>query len=114
MPERLIDAYGAPPQSPDECVFAKTTTCLSSDFEMPISPCQFGGRPDCADCGCIAAAGLTVVGRHRLFGGVSVGAIYDASARIGVGVKRVRDAFVGTRRQPIPAMTANASISLPP
>ena len=27
-----------------------------------ITPCQFGGTPDCAECGCMASAGLEAVG----------------------------------------------------
>lgn len=30
MPAGLIDAYTAPPESPDDCIFAKTTTCVSA------------------------------------------------------------------------------------
>ncbi len=91
MPAGLIDAYAAPPESPDDCIFAKTTTCVSADFERRIEPCQFGGRPDCASCGCIASAGLAAVGRHRLPGGLRVGAVFDRSLEIGRAVRRVRD-----------------------
>jgi MoaA/NifB/PqqE/SkfB family radical SAM enzyme len=91
MPAGLIDAYAAPPQSPDDCIFAKTTTCVSADFERRIEPCQFGGNPDCASCGCIASAGLAAVGRHRLPGGLRVGAVFDRSLRIGRAVRRMRE-----------------------
>jgi MoaA/NifB/PqqE/SkfB family radical SAM enzyme len=91
MPAGLIDAYADPPESPDDCIFAKTTTCVSADFERRIEPCQFGGKPDCANCGCIASAGLAAVGRHRLPGGLRVGAVFDRSLEIGRAVRRVRD-----------------------
>ena len=91
MPAGLIDAYAAPPESPDDCIFAKTTTCVSADFERRIEPCQFGGKPDCANCGCIASAGLAAVGRHRLPGGLRVGAVFDRSLGIGRAVRWVRD-----------------------
>jgi MoaA/NifB/PqqE/SkfB family radical SAM enzyme len=42
MPEDLIEVYADPPQSPGECIFAQTTTCVSADFERRIAPCQFG------------------------------------------------------------------------
>jgi MoaA/NifB/PqqE/SkfB family radical SAM enzyme len=58
MPEGLIKQYAAPPNSPDRCVFAQTTNCISADFEHRITPCQFGGTPDCSQCGCIASAAL--------------------------------------------------------
>jgi MoaA/NifB/PqqE/SkfB family radical SAM enzyme len=90
MPEGLVRVYQEPPRSPDECVFALTTTCVSADFKRPISPCQFGGNPDCANCGCIASAGLKAIARHRLPGGIRVGAIFERSLRIGQKVRRVR------------------------
>ena len=97
MPKGLIETYARPPQSPDDCVFAKTTMCVSADFEKQITPCQFGGNTDCANCGCIASAGLTAVGRHRLPGGIRVGAIFDASFRVGAHVRRIRDAVSNGR-----------------
>jgi MoaA/NifB/PqqE/SkfB family radical SAM enzyme len=90
MPKGMIDVYANPPQSPDECIFAQTTTCLSADFQRQISPCQFGGNPDCTNCGCIASAGLKAIGRHRLPGGLRVGAIFDHSLRIGRTVRQFR------------------------
>jgi MoaA/NifB/PqqE/SkfB family radical SAM enzyme len=91
MPAGLIEAYAAPPESPDDCIFAKTTTCVSADFERRIEPCQFGGKPDCANCGCIASAGLAAVGRHRLPGGLRVGAVFERSLGLGRAVRRVRE-----------------------
>jgi MoaA/NifB/PqqE/SkfB family radical SAM enzyme len=91
MPEGLIKVYADPPASPDDCVFAQTTTCISADFEHRIAPCQFGGVPDCENCGCIASAGLGAVARHRLSGGVRVGAIFEQSLRVGRAVRRVRE-----------------------
>ena len=83
MPAALLDVFLEPPASPGDCVFAKTTTCVSADFSTRITPCQFGGAPDCANCGCVASAGLGAVARHRLPGGLSVGALFDASQRVG-------------------------------
>jgi MoaA/NifB/PqqE/SkfB family radical SAM enzyme len=91
MPERLIGIYADPPSSPDACIFAQTTTCVSADFERHIEPCQFGGTPDCSSCGCIASAGLGAVGRYRLPGGVQVGTIFEHSLNIGRAVRRVRE-----------------------
>ncbi|MGE3273925.1 MAG: radical SAM protein [Vicinamibacterales bacterium] len=90
MPKGLISVYADPPQSPDACIFARTTECVSADFETPITPCQFGGRPDCSQCGCMASAGLEAVGRHRLAGGIRVGAIFNASLAVGDTVRRLR------------------------
>jgi MoaA/NifB/PqqE/SkfB family radical SAM enzyme len=91
MPEGMIRSYQNPPASPANCIFAKTTTCISADFKREIAPCQFGGNPDCASCGCIASAALDAVGKHRLPGGLRVGAIFDHSFRIGNVVRRARE-----------------------
>ena len=90
MREGLIQQYATPPRSPEECVFAQTTTCISADFEHRITPCQFGGNPDCTQCGCMASAGLKAVAAHRLPGGIRVGAIYERSPRFGRAVRARR------------------------
>jgi sulfatase maturation enzyme AslB (radical SAM superfamily) len=92
LPEGLIAVYANPPDSPDECVFARTTTTISADLMTKITPCQFGGNPDCANCGCIASAGLAAVARHHLFGFVPVGAIFNNSLKVGQRMRRLRPA----------------------
>ena len=92
-PEPMLQAYEHPPDSPSDCVFAQSTECFSSDMEHRITPCQFGGKPDCRNCGCVASAGLEAIARHRLRGGLPVGRIFYASLAIGRTVKRVRHAF---------------------
>ena len=91
--EALLDAYVLPPDSPDDCIFAKTTACVSANFEKPITPCQFGGNPDCTNCGCLASAALAAVGRHKLPGGIQVGKLFEASFEIGNRVRAVRESF---------------------
>ena len=90
MPKGMVEVYRNPPASPEACVFAQTTTSLSADLERRITPCQFGGAPDCAQCGCIASAGLEAVARHKLPGGVRVGAIYWSSLKVGKVVRGLR------------------------
>jgi hypothetical protein len=97
MPKALLDALADPPDSPDECIFARTTECYSADFETKIIPCQFGGTPECSQCGCIASAGLAAVGRHRLPGGLRVGSVFEASLAVGARVRGIRDAMPGPR-----------------
>ena len=92
LPKGLIDVYANPPQSPDECVFAQTTATISADLTTKITPCQFGGNPDCSNCGCIASAGLAAVARHELFGFIPVGSIFTGSLKLGLKVKRLRPA----------------------
>ena len=91
-PKGLLDVYARPPASPDECVFAKTTHCVSADFETRITPCQYGGAPDCTQCGCIASAGLAAVARHQLWGFIPVGSVFSGSMKVGQRVKRLRPA----------------------
>jgi sulfatase maturation enzyme AslB (radical SAM superfamily) len=90
MLDGMLNVYAAPPNSPDVCIFAQTTECFSADLERRITPCQFGGNPDCANCGCIASAGLEAIGRHRLSGRIPVGRIFYASLHVGRAVARLR------------------------
>ena len=83
MPAVVIEQFASPPQSPADCIFSQTTETLSADLQTMITPCQFGGRPDCASCGCMASMGLASVGAHRLGGVIPVGAIFKASLKIG-------------------------------
>jgi len=91
-PIGLIDAYANPPDSPDECVFARTTTSISADLTTKITPCQFGGAPDCQNCGCVASAGLAALGRYTVAGFIPVGALFTGSVRIGEQMRRLRPA----------------------
>src|SRR3984885_5897681 len=90
MNKKMIDELRHPPQSPEECIFARTTMSLSADLETRIGPCQFGGKPDCTQCGCVASVALAVVGHHRVLPGLTAGHLMFASERIGVGVGKVR------------------------
>jgi len=83
MPAVVIEQFASPPQSPADCVFAQTTETISADLKTKITPCQFGGRPDCTSCGCIASMGLASVGAHKLGGMIPVGAILKASIKVG-------------------------------
>jgi sulfatase maturation enzyme AslB (radical SAM superfamily) len=83
MPETVIQQFASPPHSPEECIFALTTQTLSADLKTTITPCQFGGKPDCASCGCMASMGLASLGAYKLGGIVSLGTIFQASHKIG-------------------------------
>jgi sulfatase maturation enzyme AslB (radical SAM superfamily) len=93
MLDGMLKVYAKPPESPEDCIFAQTTECFSSDLERKITPCQFGGKPDCQNCGCIASAGLEAIGRHRLKGGIPVGKIFYASLAVGRTIAKVRGAI---------------------
>jgi MoaA/NifB/PqqE/SkfB family radical SAM enzyme len=87
MVPAVVRGYLAPPPSPDDCVFAKTTACVSSDLKRAITPCQYGGDPDCTQCGCLASVGLAAVGDHRLGGVVPLRTIFGASLKVGARVR---------------------------
>jgi sulfatase maturation enzyme AslB (radical SAM superfamily) len=90
MPKGMIEAYVNPPDKPDHCIFARTTRTLTANLETLVTPCQFGGNPDCSQCGCIASAGLNAIGNHRLPGGLRVGWIFEKSLQVGEMVASMR------------------------
>jgi MoaA/NifB/PqqE/SkfB family radical SAM enzyme len=87
MSDIIVNGYLNPPQSPETCIFAQACTCISADLATRITPCQFGGRPVCAECGCIASAGLAAIGRYKLAGLLPLSALFSVSQDIGALVK---------------------------
>jgi MoaA/NifB/PqqE/SkfB family radical SAM enzyme len=83
MPAGMIRQFAKPPSKPEDCVFALTTEVLSADFKTKVTPCQFGGTPDCSSCGCIASMALAAVADHKLGGVVPIGGIFRASVKVG-------------------------------
>lgn len=83
LPRLVVEGYKNPPKSPADCIFARTTLNLTADLKSRVTPCQFGGNPDCSQCGCFASAGLAAVGDYRLLNIVPARKIYNASDRIG-------------------------------
>src|ERR1700691_6345972 len=81
--DAVIRQFASPPQSPRECVFALTTHTISADLKTKITPCQFGGNPNCSSCGCIASMGLAAVAAHKFGGLIPVGPVFKASLKIG-------------------------------
>jgi len=90
MAKGLVEEFAHPPQTPDECIFSRTTTTISADLKTRVTPCQFGGDPDCAQCGCIASMGLAAVANHKLAGVLPVRVIFNASGAIGNVVAKLR------------------------
>jgi MoaA/NifB/PqqE/SkfB family radical SAM enzyme len=90
MRDGMLKVFSQPPDSPADCIFAQTTECFSSDLERRITPCQFGGDPDCTNCGCLASAGLEAVGRHRIGGQVPIRRIFYASLQVGRAMSHLR------------------------
>jgi len=104
MGANVLRGYLAPPKTPDDCIFAQTTTCVSADLQKPITPCQFGGDPVCTECGCMASAGLTAVGEHRIGGLLPVKHVFGASVAVGAAVRRVRGTSEPSSGMPAPSM----------
>src|SRR5205085_1518678 len=86
-PNVVLDGFSHPPASPQECIFAQTTQCISADLTTGITPCQFGGKPVCNECGCIASAGLASVGKYKLGGVLPVSRVFALSKGIGDRVR---------------------------
>ncbi len=104
MPDRVLAGYLNPPASPTECIFAQTTECVSADLIAQITPCQFGGRPVCAECGCIASAGMASIAKYKLAGLVPVLEIFSLSKGIGGMLNRRAATDTGqSGRTPPPA-----------
>lgn len=89
LPNETLQGFRNPPRTPDECIFARTTVNYTADLRTRIEPCQFGGTPDCTQCGCMASVGLKAVADYKLLGFVPVGALYRASDAVGKNVARV-------------------------
>jgi organic radical activating enzyme len=89
MPHAVLKGFLEPPTSPQNCVFSQVTHCLSADLNTRIEPCQFGGRPVCSECGCIASAALASAANYRLAGFVRMGDIFDVSRRFGQQVNNL-------------------------
>ena len=90
MSEAVIRQFALPPHRPQDCVFALTTQTLSADLKTNITPCQFGGKPDCTSCGCIASMYLTSLAGYKLGGILPLGVIFKASIKIGETSARYR------------------------
>jgi hypothetical protein len=100
MNREMIEELRHPPQSPEECIFARTTLSLSADLQTRIGPCQFGGKPDCSQCGCVASMALAAVGHHRVLPGLTAGDLMLASERVGAGIGRIRSLGKRLRGKP--------------
>jgi hypothetical protein len=114
MHDIVIDEMANPPSSPKECIFARTTQTISADLKTQITPCQFGGDPDCSQCGCIASMGLAAVGHHKVLGNLTAGHLFLASDRLGKGWRKLRHAFSPRKQKPGSASLFNIMQGDPP
>jgi len=86
----VVRGYLKPPANPEACMFAKTTDCISSDLAKAITPCQYGGNPDCTQCGCMASVGLAALGDYRIAGVIPLRTIFTGSLAVGRIARSVR------------------------
>lgn len=89
--------YLRPPSNPEACIFSKTTACVSADLKTRITPCQYGGKPVCEECGCMASVGLGALGDHKLGGVMELRTIFNASFAVGAGMRRLRGEAEATK-----------------
>jgi len=83
LPAGAEKAFAVPPQSPDECTFARISVNYSADLKTHVEPCFFGGNPDCSECGCAVSAGLHWLRDYRLLPGLKASQLIDATLTIG-------------------------------
>jgi len=107
MHDSLIREILSPPKSPTDCIFARTTHTISADLKTKITPCQFGGNPDCSQCGCIASMGLAAVGHHKVVGSLTAGHLFFVSDRLGAAYRKALTVFDPPLPEPEPAAPFN-------
>jgi sulfatase maturation enzyme AslB (radical SAM superfamily) len=90
MTKLTIEGFLNPPSKPSDCIFANVTSTFTSDLKTRVGPCQFGGNPDCSQCGCLASAGLNSIGKLKTPGGIPVQWLYEESFKIGHVVAAMR------------------------
>ncbi len=90
MMPAVMRGYLQPPQSPEDCIFSQTSRCVSADLETRITPCQYGGDPDCTQCGCMASVGFEALGQYRVGGVIPLKSILVASLKSGSLVGQLR------------------------
>ena len=90
MPEALIKEFLNPPSSPNACIFAQTTHTVTADLKTKIVPCQFGGNPDCSQCGCMASMALAAVGHHKIISNLTAGQVFFKSSQVGRALAKLR------------------------
>ena len=83
FPDGALQAFAAPPSSPDQCTFARISSNVSADLKTRIEPCFFGGNPECSECGCAVSAGLHWLQGYPLVAGVTAGHLIDLALAVG-------------------------------
>jgi MoaA/NifB/PqqE/SkfB family radical SAM enzyme len=95
LPGGAIEVFARPPADPDHCTFTRVSANYSADLKTQVTPCFFGGNPDCSECGCAVSAGLHWLHGKPLVFGLNAGHLIDFSVAIG---RRYRQGLPGSRR----------------
>lgn len=85
-----LEGFLHPPATPAQCLFAQSTLCISADLATEITPCQFGGRPVCSECGCLASAGMAAIGRYKIGGILPIASVFSVSQAVGQKFAEIR------------------------
>jgi len=88
--EGMSRAFLKPPDSPQDCLFAKMSLNYSADLKTNVEPCVFGGNPDCSQCGCSISSALHWVRDVKVVGPLKAGHFVRTSLAIGSAVDKFR------------------------
>ncbi len=84
------EALLRPPENPDDCLFAKMSANYSADLKSRVEPCDFGGTPDCSQCGCTISSALHWIKTEKVVGPLKVGHFVSGSINTGLFVNKLR------------------------
>jgi organic radical activating enzyme len=87
----MARAILSPPSSPAECTFARVSANYTADLRTRVTPCVFGGEPDCSECGCAISSALHWITNEKV-GPFAARRLLDASLGIGAAVARLKKA----------------------
>jgi sulfatase maturation enzyme AslB (radical SAM superfamily) len=104
MHNGIVNAFLNPPESPAECIFSKLSVNYTADLTTRVEPCVFGGKPNCAECGCSASVGFHWVGGIRVAGPLHARHLVKASLAVGRTVGKFFEKGEGLRwSEPAPS-----------
>jgi len=93
----LMRAFLEPPPSPAACLFSKLSVNYTADLRTRVEPCDFGGAPSCAECGCSMSMGMHWLGNVRVLGPLRASHLIRGSLAVGRGVNRASGKGDGLR-----------------
>jgi MoaA/NifB/PqqE/SkfB family radical SAM enzyme len=84
----MAQALLSPPASPADCAFARVSANYTADLRTRVTPCVFGGNPDCSQCGCAISTALHWITNQKI-GPVRARHLLNASLAVGAAVRRL-------------------------